>query len=100
LLLRSRRFRQPRRALNDELSLYGVFAFVEDGVFAFVEDEQITEFAETIDIRNYMKLDWMKATAWFKATVTDYELAMTWFTKSGQHKPNFYNNFCRRRSLA
>jgi hypothetical protein len=37
-------------SLNDELY----------GVFAFVEDEQIAEFAETIDIRNYVKLDWKK----------------------------------------
>jgi hypothetical protein len=73
-------------SLNDELY----------GVFAFVEDEQIAEFAETIDIRNYVKLDWMKATAWFKAIVTDYKLATTWFTKSGQHEPNFYN-FCKKK---
>jgi hypothetical protein len=48
-------------SLNDELY----------GVFAFVEDEQIAEFAETIDIRNYAKLDWIKAITWFKAIVTD-----------------------------
>jgi hypothetical protein len=67
------------------------------GVFAFVKDEQITEFAETINIRNYVKHDWMKATtAWFKAIVTDYKLATTWFTKSGQHEPNFYN-FCKKK---
>ena len=73
-------------SLNDEVY----------GVFAFVEDEQIAEFAETIDIRNYVKLDWMKATTWFKAIVTDYKLATTWFTKSGQHEPNFYN-FCKKK---
>jgi hypothetical protein len=65
-------------------------------VFAFVEDEQIAEFAETIDIRNYVKVDWMKATTWFKAIVTDYELATTWLTKSGQQEPNFYN-FCKKK---
>jgi hypothetical protein len=52
---------------------------------------------ETINIRNYVKLDWMEATAWLKAIVTDYEAATTWFTKSGQHEPNFYNFFCKKK---
>jgi hypothetical protein len=69
------------------------------GVFAFVEDEQIAEFAKMIDIMNYVKLGWMKTTAWFKAIVTDYELAITWFTKSGEHEPNFYKFLQVRRSL-
>jgi hypothetical protein len=36
----------------------------------------------------------MKATTWFKAIVTGYQLGTTWFTKSGQHEPSFYN-FCK-----
>jgi hypothetical protein len=31
----------------------------------------------------------MKAAAWFKAIVNNYELALTWFTKYGKHQPNF-----------
>jgi hypothetical protein len=73
-------------SLNDELY----------GVFSFAEDEQIAEFAETMDIRNYVKLDWMKATAWLKAIVTGYKLATSWFTKSGQQEPNFYH-FCKKK---
>jgi hypothetical protein len=63
------------------------------GVFAFVEDEQIGEFARELDVTTYLKLDWMKAAAWFKAIISDYELALTWFTKSGEHQPDFYE-FC------
>jgi hypothetical protein len=47
------------------------------GVFVFVEDEQIAEFADSNDIRNYAKLNWRKAMACFKAIVTGYELATT-----------------------
>jgi hypothetical protein len=39
------------------------------GVFAFVEDEQIGEFAKDVEASTtYMKLDWIKATTWFKTT--------------------------------
>jgi hypothetical protein len=58
------------------------------GVFAFVADEQIGEFAKEFDVTMYIKLDWMKAATWFKATGNNYELALTWFTKSGEHQPN------------
>jgi hypothetical protein len=51
------------------------------GVFAFVEDEHIGEFAKDYDGTTYIKLDWMKAAAcWFKAIISNYKLALTWFT--------------------
>jgi hypothetical protein len=40
-------------------------------VFDLVQDEQIAEFAKIINITKYMKFDWIKATAWFKAIVTE-----------------------------
>jgi hypothetical protein len=40
------------------------------GFFAFVEDEQIGEFAKELDVTRYLKLDWKKATLWFKEIVT------------------------------
>jgi hypothetical protein len=61
-----------------------------------VEDEQIGEFAKELDVTTYIKLDWMKAAAWFKAIISDYELALTWFTKSEEHQPDFYE-FCQKK---
>jgi hypothetical protein len=68
------------------------------GVFAFVEVEQIDEFAKEFDVTMYIKLDWMKVAAWFKAIISeDYKLALTWFTKSGKHQPDFYK-FCQKKA--
>jgi hypothetical protein len=66
------------------------------GLFAFVEDDQIGEFAKKFDITSYVQLDWLKATGWFKEIVSDYELALSWYTKSGEHEPNFFH-FCRKK---
>jgi hypothetical protein len=50
--------------------------------------------------RTCMKLDWIKATAWFKAIVfkaivTNYEVALNWFTKR-KHQPNFYELYQKK----
>jgi hypothetical protein len=38
----------------------------------------------------------MKAATWFKAIISDYELASTWFANSGEHQPDFYE-FCQKK---
>ncbi len=46
----------------------------------FMENEQFGEFAKELDVTSYLlQLDWIKAIAWFKEIVTDYEVALCWF---------------------
>jgi hypothetical protein len=67
------------------------------GEFAFIEDKQIAQFASQFDLSTYFKLDWVKASHWFKEMVTDYDAAMILFTKSGTHSPTFYG-YCRNKA--
>jgi hypothetical protein len=69
----------------------------EFGEFAFIEDEQIAQFASQFDLSKYLKLDWVKASHWFKEMVTDYDVVMILFTKSGSRLPTFYD-YCRNKA--
>jgi hypothetical protein len=70
---------------------------VEFGEFAFIDDNQIAEFATQLDLSKYLKLDWVKASHWFKEMVTAYNAAMILYTKYGTHSPDFYG-YCKNKA--
>ena len=60
------------------------------GQFSLVEDEEVTGIAIKYDLSHFHKLDWTKATSWFKDIVKSYDEAKVRWTTSGEHKPNFF----------